>query len=118
MDIEAAVAECLSRIEAGALPAPLAARLRHALAATHGPCQSLLYLQTATMSIGSDVVGMSMVIDGEVDDGPLDRSDWPYRTPLAALRDGWRVVQFPSPVAGHSQDGHVTCEFVMERWCR
>ena len=68
------------------------------------------------MSIGADVVGMSMVVAGVLEDGPLDRDAWPYRTPLQALNDGWRAVQFPSVTTGDSRDGHVYCEFILEKW--
>ncbi len=81
------------------------------------PRQSLLYLQTATSAVDSIVIGMSIVQGGRVSDGPPDLADWPYKTVLAALDDGWRVIRFPMPLPmGDSHDGHVTCEFILEKW--
>ncbi len=50
--------------------------------------QDLLYLQTNNTSLDSSVHGMSIVQDNEISEGPPDPNDWPYRTPLQAIRDG------------------------------
>ncbi len=79
--------------------------------------QDLLYLQTATTSVASKVIGTTMLRGGEIDDGPADYEDWPYKTVAEAICDGWRVIRFPAQVpAAHSQDSHVICEFVLERF--
>lgn len=82
-----------------------------------GPVQDLLYLQTATTSLESKVIGMTMLRGGEVDDGPFNHEDWPYKTAVEAISDGWRVICFPTKAHGaHSQDSHVICEFILERF--
>ncbi len=79
--------------------------------------QDLLYLQTATTSLESKVIGMTMLRDGKIDDGPVDYESWPYKTVAEAVSDGWRVIRFPADVpAAHSQDNHVICEFILERF--
>ena len=78
--------------------------------------QDLLFLQTPTTWLEDKVIGMSMVEDGELLDGPEDPADWPYKTVLEAIRDGWRVVRFPVvPPSGGSMDSHVFCEFILEK---
>lgn len=81
-----------------------------------GHLQDLLYLQTVTTSLESKVIGMTMLRDGKIDDGPIDYESWPYKTVAAAISDGWRVIRFPAEVpATHSQNNHVICEFILER---
>ncbi len=83
---------------------------------THQMRQDLLFLQTPTTWLEDKVIGMSMVEDGELLDGPEDPADWPYKTVLEAIRDGWRVVRFPVvPPSGGSMDSHVFCEFILEK---
>jgi hypothetical protein len=58
--------------------------------------QDVLYLQAVTTSPGAAVVGMLLVEDGELREGPPDPEDWPYQTVLEAVRDGWRIISFPN----------------------
>jgi len=94
--------------------------LRQALErpAKTGSRQDLLYLQAATTSVTSTVVGMSMVCAGEVIDGPAAPEKWPYQSVLAAIRDGWRVVKFPELALLLIGEGTVGlgCEFILEKW--
>jgi hypothetical protein len=86
------------------------------LLATDKVCQDLLYLQTPTTWLEDKVIGMSVVENGVLSDGPEDPADWPYKTVLEAIRDGWRVIQFPTlPPTGGSMDSHVFCEFILEK---
>ena len=106
---------CIALLEQGSLTG---ADLLDLVAASSsdGKRQELLYLQTATTSVNSEVIGMSLVAGGEVSDGPMDPGQWPYKSVLEAMEDGWRVVRFPVQLpAGHTQDAHITCEFVLER---
>ena len=52
------------------------------------PRQQLLYLQAASTGVDSAVLGMALVCDGQVHEGPQDPADWPYQTVLAAINDG------------------------------
>lgn len=79
--------------------------------------QSLLYLQTATSSVTSKVIGMTMLLDGVIDEGPSEYEDWPFKTVVEAIADGWRIISFPAQLpSAHSAEGHVICEFILEKY--
>lgn len=77
--------------------------------------QDLLYLQAISTSVASPVHGMMLVENGEVHEP--DESRWPYRTVLDAIRDGWRVIQFPNLalMTDESRTYALGCEFILER---
>ncbi len=82
--------------------------------------QDLLYLQATTDSVGGwghSVVGMSIVEAGVMSDGPPDPEDWPYKTVLEAMQDGWRVIKFPEMALLLDEERSVGlgCEFILER---
>lgn len=79
--------------------------------------QDLLYLQAANTGLNAPVNGMALVIDGEWSDGPADPKDWPYHTVLEAIRDGWRVLQFPNMalMLDESRTYGLGAEFILER---
>ena len=52
----------------------------------HIVMQDLLYLQTKGTSLDSAVVGMTLVQDGQIPDGPEDPDDWPYQSVLEAIK--------------------------------
>lgn len=81
-------------------------------------CQDLLYLQAIKTSITSSVIGMRIVENGEISDGPEDPKDWPYQTVLEALRDGWRVIKFPelALLLDEKKTYGLGCEFILEKW--
>ena len=80
--------------------------------------QDLLYLQTASTSLSSQVNGMILIEDGEISDGPENPDDWPYQTVLDAIRDGWRVIFFPNLalMMDESRTYGLGCEFILEKW--
>lgn len=80
--------------------------------------QDLLYLQAGGTSLMSTVHGMAIVENGQSSDGPADPKDWPYQTVLEAIRDGWRVIQFPNLalLLDESRSRGLGCEFILERW--
>jgi hypothetical protein len=61
--------------------------------------QKLLLLYSANSSLTSEVVAWSLY-DGtgryEFDASDSDGETQPYASVLAAIRDGWRVIQLPS----------------------
>ncbi len=79
--------------------------------------QDLLYLQADTTSVSATVLGMTMLKDGQLSDGPADPQMWPYVTVLDAIRDGWRVIQFPNMalMMDESRTYGLGCEFILER---
>jgi len=79
--------------------------------------QDLLYLQAGQTSVASQVIGFSLVEGGEVvEQHPGD--PWPYETVLDAMRDGWRIVQFPNLalVPDENRPTGLGCEFILEKW--
>lgn len=109
--------ECIEQLKRGKLTEERLRELGKALEENGPRRQSLLYLQTATTAVTSQVVGMLQVAEGEVSDGPFDPADWPHKTVLDAINAGWRVIRFPAQLlSSHSPDVHVTCEFILEKW--
>ncbi len=109
--------ECIERLRQGRLTEAHLRDLGSAIVTDQTKQQHLLYLQTATTAVTSEVIGMLMVNDGAVSDGPLDYADWPYKTVLYAINEGWRIIRFPVQLpVGHTQDTHITCEFILEKW--
>jgi hypothetical protein len=81
--------------------------------------QQLLYLQATSTSPLSRVVGAARYVPGERhDDYTLDPADFPYETVIQAVEDGWRIVQFPVPPTGFSDQAldYLGFEFVLERY--
>ena len=79
--------------------------------------QDLLYLQAATTSLTSPVHGMLLVENGQMSEEPQNPAEWPYRSVLDAVRDGWRVIQFPNLalLTDESRTYGLGCEFILER---
>ncbi len=81
--------------------------------------QDVLYLQAVTTSPGAAVVGMLLVEDGELREGPPNPDDWPYQTVLDAVRDGWRIISFPNMALLTVEEKEfygLGAEFILERW--
>ena len=109
--------DCIKQLKQGRLTEDRLWDLGKAIAKNGAKRQSLLYLQTATTSVTAQVIGMLMVQDEAVFDGPFDSADWPYKTVLDAVKDGWRAIRFPARLpVGHTQDTHIGCEFILEKW--
>jgi dihydroxyacid dehydratase/phosphogluconate dehydratase len=94
--------------------------LRQIMGAVDPPprkCQDLLYLQANTTSVAARVLGMAMLENGKLSDGPANPEQWPYQTVLDALKDGWRVIQFPNLalLMDESRAYALGCEFILER---
>ena len=80
--------------------------------------QDLLFLTCGTTAPTAMVNTMKIVENGESYDGPADPEDWPYKTLLDAIRDGWRIVKFPEQALLLSEEKSygLGCEYVLERW--
>lgn len=82
--------------------------------------QQVLVLYLTTSALDTKVVGWSYY-DGTGAHTAYagDSEEPPYRTGLAALRDGWRLIQ-ASPLAAHSsgteyRTGYLKYEFFFEK---
>ena len=80
--------------------------------------QDLLYLQTRSTAIDYPVLGMKILEDGNLSDGSRDPEEWPYKTVLDAVQDGWRIIKFPemAVLLDESRSYGLACEFILERW--
>ena len=109
--------KCIERFRRGELTEEELRRTLEDLARSEPRYQDLLYLQTGSTSLNSSVHGMAILLNGELSDGPSDPKDWPYKTPLEAIRDGWRVLQVPSPQSHpfSAENTYVGYEFVLEK---
>lgn len=115
---------CIDALRRGELTEERLRALRDRVDAARAPRQDLLYLQTMNSSLLSPVRGMARVIDGRLDEGPAEQEgagpgeEWPYRCVLDAIRDGWRVIQFPdlSLLMEESRAMGLGCEFILEKW--
>lgn len=81
--------------------------------------QQVLFLWLAESALDSDTVGWAFY-DGTSGDGPQPSDEAPpYASGLAALKDGWFLLQAPSPSAAHDDHDHATSylrnEFVFAR---
>ena len=79
--------------------------------------QDLLYLQSNGTCLDSGILGMTLVENGQMTDVSEDSKDWPYQSVLEAIRDGWRVVQFPNLalLMDESRTYGLGCEFILEK---
>lgn len=110
--------ELIEQLNAGTLTAD---RLRQEVTnmCAQGGTQDLLYLQASRSSVTSPVVGMLMICDGKIDEGPADADDWPYQTVLEAVQDGWRIISFPNMalMAEDITEAYgLGFEFILEKW--
>ena len=83
----------------------------------HKRRQDILYLQTRSTSIDYPVLGMRILENGKLSDGPRDPDEWPYKTVLDAVNDGWRIIKFPEMalLLDESRSFGLACEFILER---
>jgi hypothetical protein len=116
--IKQQVERCIAELRAGELAEASLQGILTALDEQTSQRQELLYLQANTTSVTADVVGMLLVQDGEVSEGPADPDKWPYPTVLAAMQDGWRVIQFPNLalMMDESRTYGLGYEFILEKW--
>ncbi len=112
------IEDCIEALSQGKLTEEKLRKVLEDLSETGTKYQDLLYLQTSNTSLDSSVHGMSIVEGGEISAGPPDSKDWPYKTLLEAILDGWRVIQFPNMalIMDESKTYGLGCEFILERW--
>ena len=61
---------------------------------------------------------MRILQNGKLSDGPRNPEEWPYKTVLDAILDGWRVIKFPEMVLllDDKRTYGLGCEFILEKW--
>ena len=116
-DLRQMVGQCIDELREGRLTEERLRELEDAIGTERPRRWDLLYLQAAKSSEASDVVGMRLIRNGEVVYPLPAPEDWPYKTVLDAINDGWRVVKFPE-LALLMDEGRtygLSCEFILER---
>ena len=81
--------------------------------------QQILYLWLAEGALDTNAIGWAFH-DGSKGRGPsLPTTEPPYQTGLAAVEDGWFLIQSPAPYQLSASDEHGTSylpnEFMFER---
>ncbi len=109
--------QCIEAHRAETLSEEMLNDVLEAVSGSEGKSQDLLYLQATSTSLTSPVNGMLLMEGGEIAEEMPDAEDWPYQTVLEAVRDGWRVVQFPNlaVLLDESRSYGLGCEFILER---
>lgn len=109
--------ECIDAFRQGSLDEEMLRAALETAAAGGKGCQDLLYLQASSTSLTSQVQGMLRVEDGEIAQEIADAEEWPYQTVLEAVRDGWRIVQFPNLalMLDESRTYGLGNEFILEK---
>ena len=107
----------IAELRAGTLQESTLAAIREELRSARNARQDLLYVQAAGTALDTQVIGMRMVTDGELSDDADDPDDWPYQTVLDAIRDGWRIIEFPNLalLLDESRTYAYGAEFVLEK---
>ena len=80
--------------------------------------QKILYLYSKSTSMRSQIAGWVLFDPEQPDEPELPSQDAPYDTVIAAVRDGWRIVQFPiSKLYSFSDvdNDYLGFEFVLEK---
>jgi hypothetical protein len=115
--IKAQVERCLEEFMRGDLTQASLHGILEAMDETP-PRQQLLFLRVEGWTIHSGVIGMLMLDNGEINEGPLNPEDWPYKTVIDAIQDGWRVIKFPELAlwVDETRTYEVGGEFVLEKW--
>jgi hypothetical protein len=108
---------CIEALQQGKLTEQQLRTVVAAIDTTSGKCQDLLYLQASHTGVTARIDGMMIIQNGQASDGPLNPEEWPYKTVLDAIRDGWRVIQFPNLalLTDESRAYGLGCEFILER---
>ena len=109
--------QCIAELRQGTLTEQSLRRILDHVDGSAAERQDLLYLQAGSTSLNADVIGMRIVQDGEVSDGPADPDAWPYQPVIDAIRDGWRIVKFPelALMLDEKRTYGLGCEFILER---
>ena len=107
---------CIEKFKAGELTE---ADLRDGTTVLNSEKQLLLYLYSKSTNLRSPLGGWALY-DATAPEMPvLPTQDAPYTSVLDAVRDGWRIVQFPRPELYSFSDldnAYLAFEFILEKF--
>ena len=107
--------DCIKKRNAGELTE---VDLRGITTALNSQKQLLLYLYSKSTSLRSPLGGWALYDATAPDEPVLPSQDAPYASVLEAVRDGWRIVQFPRPELYNFTDvdnAYLGYEFILEK---
>lgn len=82
------------------------------------PTQQILYLYSKSTNMRSALASWMLYDASQPQEPTLPSAEPPYASVLAAIADGWRVVQFPDPTRYSYQDvdnDYLGYEFILEK---
>ncbi|MEO2003975.1 MAG: hypothetical protein ABGY41_07725 [Candidatus Poribacteria bacterium] len=82
------------------------------------PRQSVLYLYSKSTNMRSGIASWALFDPTAPHEPKLPEDEPPYASVVAAMADGWRVVQFPTPTLyeyTELDNRYLGYEFVLER---
>ena len=114
--IEKWLESCIEKLNAGELTE---VDLHCVTTALNSQEQQLLYLYSKSTNLRSPLGGWALYDATAPDEPVLPSQDAPYTSVLDAVRDGWRVVQFPRPELYNFTDvdnAYLGYEFILEKF--
>ena len=113
--IEEWLDNCIEKLNAGELTE---VDLRGLTTVLNSQTQLILYLYSKSTNLRSPLGGWALYDATAPDEPLLPSQDAPYTSVLDAVRDGWRIVQFPRPELYSFTDvdnAYLTYEFILEK---
>ena len=106
------VEKCIDDLRRGVLTEDDLQRILELAASLRTCCTS----KRKAAPLGSNLLGMRIVENGEMWDGPEDPADWPYKTVLDAVRAaGGHQVPELALMLDEKRTYGLGCDFVLER---
>ena len=109
---------CRDKLRTGVLTEADLRRAESLLEAQHPSRQTLLYLYSKSTNPRSSLSAWTLYDPAVADDPVLPSQEVPYASVLDAVRDGWRIVQFPRPEVYRFSDldnSYLGYEFILEK---
>lgn len=106
---------CVEKLSAGELTEMDLHSVQEAL---NSEKQLILYLYSKSTNLRSPLGAWALYDATAPDDPVLPSQDPPYASVLDAVRDGWRIVQFPRPELHNFSDvenAYLSFEFILEK---
>ena len=107
--------DCIKKLNAGKLTET---DLRSLTTALGSEKQLILYLYSKSTNLRSPLGGWALYDATAPEEPILPSQDAPYTSVIDAVRDGWRIVQFPRPELYNFSDvdnAYLTYEFILEK---
>ena len=106
---------CINKLNAGELTE---VDLKSVIECLNTEKQIILYLYSKSTNLRSPLGAWALYDPTAPDDPVLPSQDPPYDSVLAAVRDGWKIVQFPRPELYSFSDvenTYLNFEYILEK---